>query len=37
VIDEAHEQPFEDVIFITEDGAQNMTRWSGTPEEPAVV
>jgi Xaa-Pro dipeptidase len=27
----------EDVIFITADGAENMTRWSGTPEEPAVV
>jgi Xaa-Pro dipeptidase len=26
----------EDVLFVTEDGAQNMTRWSGTPEEPAV-
>jgi Xaa-Pro dipeptidase len=27
----------EDVIFITEDGAENMTKWSGSPEEPAVV
>jgi Xaa-Pro dipeptidase len=27
----------EDIIFITEGGAENMTKWSGTPEEPAVV
>jgi Metallopeptidase family M24 len=27
----------EDIIFITENGAENMTRWSGSPEEPAVV
>ncbi|HET9317287.1 MAG TPA: Xaa-Pro peptidase family protein [Vicinamibacteria bacterium] len=27
----------EDVIFITENGAENMTKWTGTPEEPAVV
>ena len=27
----------EDIIFITEDGAENMTKWSGTPEEPSVV
>lgn len=27
----------EDVIHVTEDGAENLTRWSGTPEEPAVV
>jgi Xaa-Pro dipeptidase len=27
----------EDVIYITEDGAANMTKWTGTPEEPAVV
>jgi Xaa-Pro dipeptidase len=27
----------EDVIFITEDGAENMTKWPGTPEDPAVV
>jgi len=27
----------EDVIFITENGAENMTKWSGTPEEPAVI
>jgi len=27
----------EDVIFITETGAENMTKWPGTPEEPAVV
>jgi len=27
----------EDVLFVTEDGAQNMAKWSGTPEEPAVV
>jgi Xaa-Pro dipeptidase len=27
----------EDVIVITEDGAANMTRWSGSPEDPAVV
>ena len=27
----------EDIIFITETGAENMTRWSGTPEDPAVV
>jgi Xaa-Pro dipeptidase len=26
----------EDIIFITEGGAENMTKWSGTPEEPAV-
>ena len=26
----------EDVIVITEAGAENLTRWSGTPEEPAV-
>jgi Xaa-Pro aminopeptidase len=26
----------EDIIFITENGAENMTLWSGTPEEPAV-
>jgi Xaa-Pro dipeptidase len=26
----------EDIIFITPDGAENMTKWSGTPEEPAV-
>jgi hypothetical protein len=27
----------EDVLFVTDDGAQNMAKWSGTPEEPAVV
>ena len=27
----------EDVIFITENGAENMTKWSGSPEEPAVT
>jgi Xaa-Pro dipeptidase len=27
----------EDVITITDDGAANLTRWSGTPEDPAVV
>jgi Xaa-Pro dipeptidase len=27
----------EDIIFITESGAENMTKWSGPPEEPAVV
>jgi Xaa-Pro aminopeptidase len=27
----------EDVIFITETGAENMTKWTGSPEEPAVV
>jgi Xaa-Pro dipeptidase len=27
----------EDIVFVTEDGADNMTKWSGTPEEPAVV
>jgi Xaa-Pro dipeptidase len=26
----------EDIIFITESGAENMTKWSGSPEEPAV-
>jgi Xaa-Pro dipeptidase len=27
----------EDIIFITADGAQNMTKWTGSPEEPAVL
>ncbi|MBK5254716.1 MAG: aminopeptidase P family protein [Vicinamibacteria bacterium] len=27
----------EDVIFITESGAENMTKWTGSPEDPAVV
>ncbi|MEO8358940.1 MAG: Xaa-Pro peptidase family protein [Vicinamibacteria bacterium] len=27
----------EDCIFITESGAENMTKWTGTPEEPAVI
>jgi Xaa-Pro dipeptidase len=27
----------EDIIFITAFGAENMTRWSGSPEDPAVV
>jgi Xaa-Pro dipeptidase len=27
----------EDVLFVTEAGAENMTRWSGSPEDPAVV
>ncbi len=27
----------EDIIFITESGAENMTRWSGSPEDPAIV
>ena len=26
----------EDVIFITATGAENMTKWTGTPEDPAV-
>ena len=26
----------EDIVFVTEAGAENMTRWSGTPENPAV-
>jgi Xaa-Pro dipeptidase len=26
----------EDVVTITDDGAEGLTRWSGTPEEPAV-
>jgi Xaa-Pro dipeptidase len=26
----------EDIIVVTETGAENLTRWSGTPEEPAV-
>ncbi len=27
----------EDIIFITEGGAENLTRWPGSPEDPAVV
>jgi Xaa-Pro dipeptidase len=27
----------EDVIFVTPDGAQNMAKWSGSPDEPAVL
>jgi len=27
----------EDVIVVTEDGAENLIRWPGSPEEPAVV
>ena len=27
----------EDCIFITETGAENMTKWTGTPEDPAVI
>ena len=27
----------EDIIFVTADGAENMTKWTGTPEDPAVV
>jgi Xaa-Pro dipeptidase len=27
----------EDIIFITATGAENMTKWSGTPEDPAVL
>jgi Xaa-Pro dipeptidase len=27
----------EDVVFVTADGAENMTKWTGSPEEPAIV
>jgi len=27
----------EDCIFITESGAENFTKWTGTPEDPAIV
>ena len=27
----------EDIVFVTADGAENMTKWTGTPEDPAVV
>ncbi|HXT50994.1 MAG TPA: Xaa-Pro peptidase family protein [Thermoanaerobaculia bacterium] len=27
----------EDIIFVTADGAENMTKWTGPPEDPAVV
>jgi Xaa-Pro aminopeptidase len=27
----------EDVVYVTEDGASNMTKWTGSPEDPAVV
>lgn len=27
----------EDIIFITANGAENMTKWTGSPEEPAVL
>lgn len=27
----------EDVIFITDTGAENITKWTGSPEEPAVL
>jgi Xaa-Pro dipeptidase len=27
----------EDIIFIAEGGAENLTKWSGSPEDPAVV
>jgi len=27
----------EDTLVVTENGCENLTRWSGTPEEPEVV
>jgi Xaa-Pro dipeptidase len=27
----------EDCIFITETGAESFTKWTGSPEEPAVI
>ena len=27
----------EDIIFITDTGAENMTKWTGPPEQPAAV
>jgi len=27
----------EDTLVVTQDGCENFTKWSGTPEEPAVV
>jgi Xaa-Pro dipeptidase len=27
----------EDIVYVTEDGAANLTKWSGSPEDPAVV
>jgi Xaa-Pro dipeptidase len=27
----------EDVVFVTASGAENMTKWTGTPEDPAIV
>jgi Xaa-Pro aminopeptidase len=27
----------EEISFITENGAEDMTKWSGSPEEPAVI
>jgi Xaa-Pro dipeptidase len=27
----------EDCIFITETGAENFTKWTGTPEDPSIV
>jgi Xaa-Pro aminopeptidase len=27
----------EDTVATTENGCENLTKWSGTPEEPAVV
>jgi Xaa-Pro dipeptidase len=27
----------EDIVHVTEDGAANMTKWSGSPEDPAVL
>lgn len=27
----------EDTVVVTESGCENLTKWSGSPEEPAVV
>jgi len=27
----------EDIVFVTEAGAENMTKWTGPPEDPAAV
>jgi Xaa-Pro dipeptidase len=27
----------EDIVVVTEDGAENLTKWTGGPEDPAVV
>jgi len=27
----------EDTVVVTENGCENLTKWSGTPEEPAVM